>query len=215
MENKNNKVTIIGELKGGLVFRYEAHFEKFYSGVVQVMRASGKYDDIHITVSERLLMEQNYKSGDTVKLVGEYRSYNEKEDDKYHLRLTVFVKEISLYNSKYKRHANGIYLNGFIVKEPVYRTTPLGREITDLLIAVNRGYHKSAYIPAIAWGRNAAFAKLLKVGDKVEVYGRIQSRKYVKRMPNGEMVTKTAYEVSVNEFNKTKEVSKSAGFVLA
>lgn len=197
MENKNNNaVTITGILKNTLKFSYEAYSEKFYKGILQIKRQSGVYDEIKIIVSERLSEMRNCKAGDTVKIEGELRSYNEKQDDGTHLILAVFAKRIS-HCEPSAEHINNVTLDGFVCKEPIYRTTPFGREITDLHIAVNRGYRKSSYIPTIVWGRNAQFAKLLAMGDKVSVCGRIQSREYVKRLTDEKTVTKTTYELSV------------------
>lgn len=206
MEYSNNKVRIIGELKSEFVFNHEVHSEKFYSGIVKVRRTSGTYDEINVTVSERLIMSSEYISGATVEIAGEYRSYNVLDEGKSRLRLTLFAREISLCDDNCKEHLNEIVLNGFVCKKPVYRITPLGRHITDMLIAVNRGYNKSDYIPVIMWGRNAVFAETLNVGDNVTLQGRIQSRDYEKTLADGKTVTKTAYEVSGNEISvKTPE----------
>lgn len=199
MEYNNNKVKVIGKLKDKFEFNYESHSEKFYGGIVQVRRMSGTYDEINVTVSERLMMGTEYKPGAVIEIDGEYRSYNELEAGKNHLILTLFAKEISLCADENKTHINDISLNGFICKKPIHRGTPLGRQITDILLAVNRKYNKSDYIPLIIWGRNAVFAETLNVGDNVTLHGRIQSRAYEKTLADGKTVTKIAYEVSVNE----------------
>lgn len=150
-------------------------------------------------VSERLLSAEEFSVGDKVDIEGQFRSYNSYEKpNENKLVLTIFAKDIHHSNDSKNHNPNSLYLNGYICKAPIYRTTPFGREITDLLVAVNRSYNKSDYIPVIAWGRNARYAKTLQVGDNVRVWGRIQSRDYQKRISEEEIITKTAYEVSVN-----------------
>lgn len=194
----NNQAVIIGTIEDDFVFNHEIYAEKFYTCTVKIPRLSGTYDDIRVMVSERLIMDSSFKIGDKVEITGQFRSYNSYENGDNRLLLTVFAKDIVHYNEEESKNPNSLYINGFICKTPVYRTTPFGREITDLLIAVNRSYNKSDYIPIIAWGRNARFAKNLKVGDNIKIWGRIQSRKYQKRLSEEEVITKTAYEVSIN-----------------
>lgn len=207
MNYNNNRVRIIGELKDSFTFDHETHSEKFYGGTVRVMRASGTYDEINVTISERLIMfKRKYCPGETVEIIGEYRSRNVVNEGKSRLILTLFAKEIYLCPDS-APHVNEMTLNGFICKKPIYRTTPFGRHITDMLIAVNRGYNKSAYIPVIAWGRNAVFAKTLGVGDNITLQGRVQSREYEKTLADGTTVTKTTYEVSASEIAVTSEIN--------
>lgn len=194
----NNQAVIIGTIEDDFVFNHEIYAEKFYTCTVKIPRLSGTFDDIRVMVSERLVMDSSFKIGDKVEITGQFRSYNSYENGDNRLLLTVFAKDIVHYNEEESKNPNSLYINGFICKAPVYRTTPFGREITDLLIAVNRSYNKSDYIPIIAWGRNARFAKNLKVGDNIKIWGRIQSRKYQKRLSEEEVITKTAYEVSIN-----------------
>ncbi|MCD8181578.1 MAG: single-stranded DNA-binding protein [Firmicutes bacterium] len=194
----NNQAAIIGTIEDEFVFNHEIYAEKFYTCTVKVPRLSGTTDDVRIMVSERLIMDGDYKIGDTVEVTGQFRSYNSCENGDNRLVLTVFAKDIAHCDDAENKNPNSLYLNGFICKKPVYRTTPFGREITDMLLAVNRSYNKSDYIPIIAWGRNARFARNLDVGDNVKIYGRIQSRTYQKRLSDDETVTKTAYEVSIN-----------------
>ena len=194
----NNQAVIIGTIEDDFVFNHEIYAEKFYTCTVKIPRLSGTFDDIRVMVSERLIMDSSFKIGDKVEITGQFRSYNSYENGDNRLLLTVFAKDIVHYNEEESKNPNSLYINGFICKTPVYRTTPFGREITDLLIAVNRSYNKSDYIPIIAWGRNARFAKNLKVGDNIKIWGRIQSRKYQKRLSEEEVITKTAYEVSIN-----------------
>ena len=197
MDITNNQTEIMGTIKDEFAFNHEIYAEKFYTFTLEVPRLSGTYDDIKVMISERLIMDGEYKTGDSVVVSGQFRSYNNNEAGSNRLVLTVFAKDIMHCESEVK-NPNRLYLNGYICKPPVYRTTPFGREITDLLLAVNRSYNKSDYIPVIAWGRNARYAKNLSVGENVRIWGRIQSRNYQKRISDEEIITKTAYEVSIN-----------------
>ena len=197
-ELQNNQAAVIGEIESEFVLSHEIYAEKFYTCTLKIPRLSGTYDSVRVMISERLIMDGEYSVGDTVEITGQFRSYNSYENGDNRLLLTVFAKDIRHADTDESKNPNTLYLNGYICKPPIYRTTPFGREITDLLIAVNRNYNKSDYIPIIAWGRNARFAKNLKVGDNVKIWGRIQSRTYQKRLSEDEAVTKTAYEVSIN-----------------
>ena len=199
MDNTNNLAEVTGVIAGKFEFNHEIYAEKFYTFTLRIPRLSGTDDSVRIMVSERLLAGESFKEGDKVDIEGQFRSYNSYEPGgENRLVLTIFAKDIRKSTGAHGHNPNMLYLNGFVCKEPVYRTTPFGREITDLLIAVNRSYNKSDYIPVIAWGRNARFANTFSVGDNVKVWGRIQSRNYQKRLSEDEVVTKTAYEVSVN-----------------
>lgn len=198
MDNTNNHATVIGVIDSDFVLNHEIYAEKFYTFSLNIPRLSGANDSIRIMISERLIMDGDYKKGDKVEVSGQFRSYNSYENGSNKLILTVFAKDICRYDEDENKNPNMLYLNGYICKEPVYRTTPFGREITDILLAVNRSYNKSDYIPIIAWGRNARFAKNLQIGDNVKLWGRIQSRNYQKRISDDEVITKTAYEVSIN-----------------
>ncbi len=200
MENyiANNKAEVIGKVASELCFSHEIYGERFYTFTLSIPRLSGISDDVKIMVSDRLLADVPIKLGDEIFVSGQFRSYNSYEDGGGRLILTVFAKDIAYYENTEEKNPNSLYLNGFICKEPVYRTTPFGREITDLLLAVNRSYNKSDYIPVIAWGRNARFCKSFSVGDNVKVWGRIQSRVYQKHIAEDETIEKTAYEVSVS-----------------
>lgn len=197
MDITNNQTEIMGTIKDEFAFNHEIYAEKFYTFTLEVPRLSGTYDDIKVMISERLIMDGEYRTGDSVVVSGQFRSYNNNEAGSNKLVLTVFAKDIMHCETDVK-NPNRLYLNGYICKPPVYRTTPFGREITDLLLAVNRSYNKSDYIPVIAWGRNARYAKNLSVGENVRIWGRIQSRNYQKRISEEEVITKTAYEVSIN-----------------
>ena len=164
---------------------------------VLVKRLSGHGDILPVTISERLITDKDLKVGTTINALGQFRSYNKLVDGKSKLMLTVFVRE--LIEDEEVRNPNSIVLTGYICKQPIYRTTPFNREIADILIAVNRSYNKSDYIPCIAWGRNARFAKNLAVGEKIAVSGRIQSREYQKKITDDDVKIMTAYEVSIGK----------------
>ena len=194
---KNNRVYFMGEIVSEASFSHEVYGEGFYELFVKVMRLSGQADILPVTISERLIQGNNLKVGSTVCALGQFRSYNKLENGRSRLMLTVFVREIvDMVPSK---NPNSIVLSGYLCKPPIYRTTPFNREIADLLVAVNRAYNKSDYIPCIAWGRNARFVQNLKVGDRIALSGRIQSREYQKRLSETDVVTMTAYEVSISK----------------
>lgn len=200
MENyvANNRAEVIGNVLDEPVFSHEIYGEKFYLFTLSVPRLSGTSDNVKVMISERLMQEVAVTQGVRVEIEGQFRSYNSYENGDNRLILTVFAKDIRYAGDEEEKNPNSLYLNGFICKAPVYRTTPFGREITDLLLAVNRSYNKSDYIPVIAWGRNARFCKSINVGDNIKIWGRIQSRIYQKHISEDEVVEKTAYEVSVS-----------------
>lgn len=198
-EKQNNKVFIRGEIVTEARFSHETYGEGFYEMDVSVARLSGQRDILPATISERLIESRNLTVGSTISAIGQFRSYNKIVDGKSKLMLTVFVRE--LVDEKAAKNPNSVVLSGYICKPPVYRTTPFSREIADILIAVNRAYNKSDYIPCIAWGRNARFAKNLSVGEKIAITGRIQSREYVKKFSESESKTLVAYEVSVSRLS--------------
>ena len=197
---ENNQVTIIGEVASEFVFSHEVFGEGFYMVDVLVKRLSNSDDRIPLMISERLIdVNQDY-TGEYIMATGQFRSYNQHEEKKNRLVLSVFVREVSFVEEELDgAKTNSILLDGYICKRPIYRKTPLGREIADLLLAVNRPYGKSDYIPCICWGRNARFASGFEVGEHVQVLGRIQSREYVKKLSETESEKRIAYEVSVEE----------------
>lgn len=197
---ENNKVSVIGTIASGFTFSHEVFGEGFYVVDVSVNRLSEQADIIPLMISERLIDVTKNFEGYTVEAVGQFRSYNRHEGVKNRLVLSVFVREISFLDefTDYTK-TNQIFLDGYICKEPIYRKTPLGREIADLLLAVNRPYGKSDYIPCIAWGRNARFASGFVVGTRVCVWGRVQSREYTKKLSEVECEKRIAYEVSVSK----------------
>ena len=196
-EMNNNKVYITGEVVSLPVFSQEIYGERFYEFDLKVDRLSNSYDIIPMTVTERLLTEYALQEGSKFSAIGQFRSYNKLEDGKSKLMLTVYIKEILPYNCE--ENPNYIEITGYVCKEPIFRVTPFKREITDVLLAVNRSYNKSDYLPCIAWGRNARIIKNFVVGDKVQVIGRIQSREYQKKLDDGTVTTKIAYEVSLSK----------------
>ena len=201
---ENNQVTIMGKVATEFSFSHEVFGEGFYMVEVEVKRLSNSEDRIPLMISERLIdVTQDY-TGEYIMVHGQFRSYNRHEEQKNRLVLSVFVREISFMEEEPDgTKTNSIWLDGYICKEPIYRKTPLGREIADLLLAVNRPYGKSDYIPCICWGRNARYASGFEVGEHVQLLGRIQSRGYVKRISDTETEKRVAYEVSVSKLEKT------------
>ena len=194
---ENNQVTIMGEVVSGFTFSHEVFGEGFYMVDVSVKRLSNSRDLIPVMISERLIdVTQDY-TGEFLMVTGQFRSYNRHEEQKNRLVLSVFAREAEFIDEEPDgAKTNTILLDGYICKLPVYRKTPLGREIADLLLAVNRPYGKSDYIPCICWGRNARFASTFQVGEHVQLIGRIQSREYMKKLSETETEKRTAYEVS-------------------
>ncbi len=197
---ENNQVTIMGEIVSDFSYSHEIFGEGFYMVDVRVQRLSDSSDILPLMISERLIdVTADYK-GCFVAVNGQFRSYNRHEERKNKLVLSVFAREIFFVDEmEESAKTNQIYLDGYLCKEPVYRKTPLGREIADLLIAVNRPYGKSDYIPCIYWGRNARYASNFKVGERCGIWGRIQSRDYVKKIDDEHAEKKVAYEVSVSK----------------
>ena len=197
---ENNQVTMIGEIVSEFEFSHEVYGEGFYLVDISVSRLSDSVDYIPLMVSERLVDVTQSYIGETISVSGQFRSYNRHEEKKNRLILSVFVRELEFVDEiEDDIKSNQIYLDGYICKEPIYRKTPLGREIADLLVAVNRSYGKSDYIPCICWGRNARYASSFEVGSHVGVYGRIQSREYIKKIGEEQTEKRVAYEVSVNK----------------
>ncbi len=206
---KNNIVNVYGEVYSMPEYSHEVYGEEFYEFILKVNRLSDSYDLIPVTISSRLIFD--FKVGKLIGIEGQFRSYNKQVDNKSKLILSVFARSVVDYSEI--TNPNYIEVVGYVCKEPIYRTTPFNREICDILIAVNRSYNKSDYLPLIAWGRNARYSKNFKVGDKIKIVGRIQSREYIKKLNEDESITKTAYEVSLNKITKVNEdedfISKS------
>ena len=200
----NNKIYLEGKVTSGLEFSHEMYGEGFYTFDLDVMRLSDSVDTLNITVSERLLSDIKLEEGIDVIVEGQLRSYNKFIDGSNKLILTVFARNIEPCLERSK-NPNEIFLDGYICKEPIYRTTPFGREIADVLLAVNRAYNKSDYIPTIAWGRNSRFCQTLSVGDNIKVWGRLQSREYQKKVSESEVIRKIAYEVSISKMERAQK----------
>ena len=197
---ENNRVTVIGTIVSDFTFSHAVFGEGFYLVDLSVNRLREQADVIPLMVSERLMDVTRDYRGCTIEADGQFRSYNRHEGVKNRLVLSVFVREVQFLEefTDYTK-TNQIFLDGYICKEPIYRKTPLGREIADLLVAVNRPYGKSDYIPCIAWGRNARFASGFSVGTRIQIWGRVQSREYTKKLSETECEKRTAYEVSVSK----------------
>ena len=203
---ENNQVTVTGEIISDFQYSHQVYGEGFYMVEVSVKRLSGYADAIPVLVSERLIDTQKSYIGQCIRVDGQFRSYNRHEENRNRLILSVFAQELEfVYEIPEGERSNQIFLDGYICKPPIYRKTPLGREISDLLIAANRSYGKSDYIPCICWGRNARFVSGISIGSRVQVYGRIQSREYVKKLDDGVAEKRTAYEVSVNKIEILEE----------
>jgi len=200
-----NIAMLVGTVNSDLVFSHELFNEAFYDFTVKVKRLSEKSDIIPVTISERLIKNVNTEVGAPIAIEGQYRSYNKIDEGKSKLVLTIFAHEILSIKDPVEI-PNSVVLEGFICKAPVYRTTPFSREICDVLLAVNRPYNKSDYIPCIAWGRNARFIKGLKIGDRIQIVGRIQSREYNKRLNETDTVIRVAYEVSIAQVKLAKTI---------
>ena len=225
---ENNYLTLVGRVTSEKAFSHEIYGERFYSFDLSIPRLSGAADIIPVTASERLFTDEMLKIGNKLSIKGQFRSYNSYENEKNKLILTVFAKDIEeiedreIENTEVGYVAEGeetevkefvrkdsitneVVLIGYICKKPIYRQTPFGREIADLLLAVNRAYNKSDYIPSIAWGRNARYCQNLEVGSEVKIVGRVQSRNYEKKLEDGSIIKKVAYEVSVGSLEVIKQ----------
>lgn len=209
-EQENNKVTLSGEIASNFEFSHEVYGEGFYIAMISSDRLDEEKDVIPITASERLVDVKADWTGRFMRVNGQFRSYNKYEGEKNHLILSVFVREFEETEFEHEEPGSGNYendisLDGYICKQPIYQKTPLGREIADILLAVNRQYGKTDYIPCIACGRNARFACGLEVGTRLQIEGRIQSREYQKRISDGEYETRVAYEVSASRLEVVED----------
>ncbi len=204
---ENNSVNLVGKVVSSPEFSHEVYGEGFYIVYIQVPRLSDNYDNIPIMFSERLVSPDSIEDTHYLVIEGQFRSYNNFNSNSGHkLMLTVFAREIEISEEEVtNKNPNQICLNGFVCRKPMYRTTPFGREIADILLAVNRAYNKSDYIPCIAWGRNARFAGSFEIGDNIRVWGRIQSRTYQKKVSEEEIEERVAYEISVSKLEIVKE----------
>lgn len=203
----NNNVSISGKVISSPEFSHEVYGEGFYITYVRVPRLSETFDELPVIFSERLVNPELMKVDSYISVDGQFRSYNNYNNKSGRkLMLMVFAREIEFHGEEVThKNPNQIYLNGFVCRKPIYRTTPFGREIADILLAVNRAYNKSDYIPCIAWGRNARYASTLEVGDNLKLWGRIQSRAYQKRLSDDQVEERIAYEISVSKMEVVKE----------
>ena len=215
----NNYLTLVGKVTGEKKFSHEIYGERFYIFNLSIPRLSGNADIIPITVSERIITDEMLQEGKKLLIKGQFRSYNSYDNEKNRLILTVFAKDLVEVEEKNEEEenemarkdtiTNEVVLIGYICKKPIYRQTPFGREISDILLAVNRAYNKSDYIPCIAWGRNARFCENIPVGTEVKIVGRVQSRTYEKKYDDGRVETKVAYEVSVSSLEVVNQDDNS------
>lgn len=196
-EEENNQAYVRGAISSTPKYSHTVFNEKFYEMNIVVPRLSTQEDVIPITISEKLLEDNYFQQGDEITFFGQFRSYNKIVNEKNKLVLTFFARDILENDTSI--NPNFITLSGYVCKPCVYRTTPFNREIADILVAVNRSYNKSDYLPCIAWGKNARLAKHLEVGEKIAISGRIQSRKYIKRYDETIYEEKMAYEISVSK----------------
>lgn len=206
--SENNHLILLGKIVSEKNYSHEIYGEKFYVFNIEVVRLSSTVDIIPITVSERLLMDLDLDIGKKVRVEGQFRSYNNYENERNRLILTVFAKEITEVDENEEDEeeiTNEVTLVGYVCKKPIYRQTPFGREIADILLAVNRAYNKSDYIPSIAWGRNARFCQNMEVGTEVRITGRVQSRNYEKKHEDGTIENRVAYEVSIASMEVVKD----------
>ena len=204
----NNQVSISGTVVSKFEFSHEVYGEGFYVVDLLVPRLSDTYDTIPLMISERLIDVTKDYTGSFMEASGQFRSYNRHEESRNRLVLSVFVREVTVYESEIEDEnskPNQIFLDGYICKPPIYRKTPLGREIADILLAVNRPYGKSDYVPCICWGRNARFAETFEVGGHIQIWGRIQSREYQKKISEDAVEKRVAYEVSVSKLEYVDE----------
>ena len=214
-KKESNSIVVIGTVAQEPILSHKKYEEGFYSFTLETARLSDAFDALPVTVSERTINIRNLKTGTQIKAEGQLRTYNSyfEAERRNRLILSIFAKDIkfNLSDEELRQNHNHAVFNGYICKPPVYRTTPFGREIADVLIAVNRSYNKSDYIPCIAWGRNARFVSSMAVGEMINISGRMQSRIYQKRNEKGEMTNKTAYEVSISLLKHIPPEGKDGG----
>lgn len=203
---ENNQVELTGEITSDFRYSHEVYGEGFYMADISVKRLSDNVDVIPLMISERLIDTEQSYIGRLICVSGQFRSYSRHEEKKNRLVLSVFVRELEFVDGMPEGDkSNQIFLDGYICRKPIYRKTPLGREIADILLAVNRVHSKSDYIPCIAWGRNARYMNRLSVGTHLAISGRVQSREYIKKLEDGTQEIRTAYEVSVSRIEVVEE----------
>ena len=206
---ENNKIELCGVIASVPELNHKTYGENFYGFRLSCSRKSTEKDMLPIIVSDRLVEIKDLQVGKKISVKGQVRTFNKHiSDDKRKLLIMVFardVREVEEESESAPEFNNNVKLSGYICKPPVYRVTPKGREIADVLIAVNRTYGKSDYIPCITWGRNARYTGNLDVGTRVDVEGRLQSREYTKKFDDGTEEIRTAYEISVSRIEESEE----------
>ena len=207
MDTESNQLTLCGVIETAPVLDHEVFGEQFYRLELRVPRLSGASDLLPVTISDRLMNSQ-VSPGVRIQVSGQLRSYNKVMGGAGRLLLTAFAQRLLAPDDG--ENPNIIHLTGALCKPPSFRTTPFGREIADLMLAVNRAFGNSEYIPCIAWGRTARYAAQLSVGDRLQVQGRFQSREYQKQLPDGVIANRTAYEVSLNRLTCVKDAPLDA-----
>lgn len=204
MKIENNQVTLVGKAISDFSYNHSVYGERFYTFDLSTYRTSGTADVIPVMISERLIdVSLDFKEV-TMEISGQFRSYNRREENKSRLVLSVFANVVNILEEDFTTYDNQIFLDGYICKKPTYRKTLFGREVSDILLAVNRPYEKSDYIPCICWGRNARYASSFEVGMRLQINGRIQSREYKKKISDEEFETRTAYEVSISKMEEVR-----------
>lgn len=202
---ENNQVRISGEMTSDFGFSHEVFGEGFYTAQITIRRESGQKDRILVMASERLVDVKRKWIGQSAEVSGQIRSYDRHEGERNHLELLVFASKMKIRDmggKKIRSDENNVFLAGYVCKMPFYRRTPMGREITDLLLAVRMPYGKSVYVPCICWGRNARYAEGFEPGQPVQTRGRIQSRDYQKKISDKEYEARVAYEVSISSLQE-------------
>ena len=197
MRYKNSQALLSGYLAEEPTYSHECKGESFYKARLDVLRKSGVIDTIPVIVSEVFLTSENQIPGTYWAVAGQIRSYNERDaEGKMHLQVFFFIMQ--QVDREERIPENEIFLDGYLCSPPNHRMTPTGREISDMMIAVNRSFGKTDYIPCICWGRNALFASRLAAGNHIQIHGRIQSREYIKQTNETESEQHIVYEVSAS-----------------
>lgn len=195
-----NRIIISGKVEEGPEFSHKIYRKKFYRFFISSERISGISDVIPVLISEDFLEE--IKVGERIGVDGEIRTYNKHNAEKNKLEIYIFLKT---FFDPLDHDENYVEIDGYLCKAPTYRETPFGREISDILIATNRQYGRSDYIPSIVWGRYARRTSKKAIGTRIFAKGRIQSREYIKKLDNEEIETRVAYELSINTIKNCTE----------
>lgn len=192
MEQTANHIALVGSLASAPQYSHSNHGRRFFSFELEVVRLSNAVDRLPILVPETLLSQTELTGGSALSITGQIRSFNNRQEIGRRLIISVLAEAIEIVSTP---HDNRVTLAGVICKEPVYRRTPLGREICDIMLAVNRPYHRADYLPCILWGSCAQRTARYPVGTPLSLTGRLQSRSYIKLI-DGVPEERTAYEIS-------------------